>query len=176
MTLKKFHNILYFNIFRFHCFCQYWVAKPIVAFLALVGRRDGIISKYRHERENWDDDLIRDLLNNPNGGISLFLTDRFMGMMEAAFVATFWNLVSALLQLDFYTWKYGMYSLMVIAVVMIFVSPSPEYLNDFRKFRSWSDAENRKFAIITLLVIAGIFLAFVGSLALYIPTAINNKP
>ena len=175
MTLKRFHNILYFNIFRFHCFCQYWIAKPILRILALVGPRDGIVSRYRDKRENWDDDLIRDLLNNPKGGTSLFLTDRFMGGMEAASAVTFWNLVSALLQLDFYTWRYGVIILVVAYAVTILVSPTPEYLNDFREFRSWSVRESRKFAVITLLVVICIFLAFVSSLAWYISIAISNK-
>ena len=176
MTLKRFHNILYFNIFRFHCFFQYWVAKPILAIMAPVARHGGVISRYRDEHENWDDDLIRDLLNNPKGGTSLFLTDRFMGGMEAASAVTFWNLVSALLQMNFYTWKYGMWILAAAAVVTILVSPTPEYLNDFREFRSWSVRESRKFAVITLLVVICIFLAFVSSLAWYISIAISNKP
>jgi len=175
MSFKKFYNILYFNIFRFHCYCQYWVAKPILAFLALVGRRDGIISRYRDESENWDDDLIRDVLNNPKGGISLFLTARFIGGMEAAVVFTFWNLVSALTQLDFYTWRYGVIFVVVVYVVTIFFFHH-EYLDDFQEFKSWSVGESRKFAIITLLVVSGICLAFVSSFVLYMSIAISNKP
>lgn len=174
MTLKKFHNILYFNIFRFHCFCQYWVAKPILGILAPVARQGGVISRYRNRSENWEDDLIGDVLNNPKGGISLFLTDRFMGMIEAAFAFTFWNLASAIFQLDFLTWKYGAYFLMFVAVVSIFISPPYEYLDNFRKFRSWSMVENRKFVIITLLVVIGILLAFVGSTVFYFSVASNK--
>lgn len=173
MSMKKFHNILYFNIFRFHCFCQYWVAKPIYAFLKPI-RRGGILSGY-HENENRVDYEINDVLNNPKGGISLFLTDRFMGMMYGAFVFTFWNLACALLQLDIHTWKYGVIFLVVAGGVAIFVFHH-DYLSDFQEFRSWSISEKRKFTVITLLVISGIFLAFVGSLAWYISIAISNKP
>jgi hypothetical protein len=157
MSFKKFYNILYFNIFRFHCFCIY-------AFLALIGLR-----------ENWDDYSIDDVFKNPKGGTSLFLAARFIGTLDAAFVFTFWNAVCAFLRLDIYTWKYGVIFLGVAAVVANFVFHH-EHLRDFKEFRSWSAGKNRKFAIITLLVISGIFLAFVGSCALYLAIAISNKP
>jgi len=144
--------------------------------MAPVARHGGVISRYRDEHENWDDDLIRDLLNNPKGGTSLFLTDRFMGGLEAALVFTFWNLVSALLQLDFYTWRYGVIILVVAYAVTILVSPTPEYLNDFRKFRSWSVRESRRSVVITILVVICITLAFVSSFAWYMSIAISNKP
>ena len=172
MSLKKFYNILYFNIFRIHCFCQYWVAKPIFEFLKPI-RRGGILSGY-HENENKVDYEINDVLNNPKGGISLFLTAQFMGMMQASLVFTFWNLACALLQLDFYYWKYGAIFVGVVGVVANFAFPH-EYLSDFKTFRSWSISENRKFAIIAFLVISGICLAFVSSFALYMSIAISNK-
>jgi hypothetical protein len=150
------------------------VAKPILRILSLVGR-EGIISRYRDERENWDDDLIRDLLNNPKGGTSLFLAAGFIGTLDAAFVFIFWNLACALLQLDFYLWKYGAIFLGVVGVAASFVFDH-EYLKDFQEFRSWSAEENRKFAIITLMVVSSILLAFVSSIVWYISIAISNKP
>jgi hypothetical protein len=175
MSLKKFYNILFFNIFRFHCFCQYWVAKPIFALLN-PSRFDGVLSRPLHEGENWHDYLIDDVLNNPKGGISLFLTGRFMGVMEAALVFTLWNLLCASLRLDFYYWKLGAYFLMLASVITILISYQPEYLNDFREFRSWSSSERRKFVLITLLVVIGICSAFVSSLAFYLSFAISLKP
>lgn len=166
MSLKKFYNIVYFNIFRFHCFCQNWVAKPV--------ERGGILSGY-YDNENRVDYEINDVLNDLKGEISLFLTDRFMGVMQVAFAMIFLNLVYALLQLDFYYWKYGLIFLGVVCVVASFAFHH-EYLSDFKEFSSWSVNENRKFAVITLLVIVFNCLAFVGSCALYLSIAISNKP
>jgi len=169
MSLRKFHIILYFNIFRFHCFCTSWIAKRRYTFLKLSGLVGAKGRRYKND--NGDDDLTNDL----QAGFSLFLTDRFMGMLYAFVGITLWNLVAALLQMNFYSWKYGLFFWMAVTLLSILLI-NHEYLKDFKKFRSWSVNESRNFAIITLLVVCGIFFALIGSFGWYLSIAIGNKP
>jgi hypothetical protein len=128
----------------------------------------------RHGREDWNDYLVDGVLNNPKGGISIFITDRFIGLLYACIIFIPWNLVASLLQLEFQSWKYGMYFLMIVGVFLIFVFPH-EYLSDFKEFKLWPENERRKFDMITVLIIIVIFAAWIGSFTLYMSTAINKS-
>ncbi len=163
MTLKRIHNIIYFNVFRFHCFGQFSVAIPIFFLVKRVGL-DSLMS-LKYERRDWDAYLVK-VLNDPKGGISLFLTDRFMGMLYASVALTAWNLFCGLLQLEFSSWKFGLVLIGVVGLIAIFVIDH-DYLSDFREFESWSVNEKRKFLVITLLTVGGILYALVASLFWY---------
>lgn len=128
----------------------------------------------RHENEDGGDYLINDVASSTKGGISLYLADRFMGILYASVMLIVCNLVSALLQLDIHFWKYGIYFWFIVLVLSIFAF-NDKYLDDFKEFKSWSENESRKFAIITLGTVSGIFLALISSLAWYISIAINNS-
>jgi hypothetical protein len=171
MSLKEFINVLYFNIFRFHCYLQSLTARPIYGFIKMIGL-DRVMTR-RHGTVDWDEYLIDEVLNDQKGGISLFLTERFIGVMEGAILLTFWNLVCSFLRLDFYYWRYGVIFITVIGVVINFVIDP--FSNDFRKFKSWSPGKARKFAIVTLLVITGIFIVCACSFAVYMSIAISNS-
>jgi hypothetical protein len=164
MTLRKFHNILYFNIFRFHCFCTGWLTKPRYSFLELNGLNG--VSDRRRENDSCDGDF--------QSWVSLGLTDRFMGTLEGSVILTLWNLIGALLRLDLHSWKYGIYFCLVVGVLSIFAF-NHEYVDDFKEFKSWSGNESRKFVIITLLTVIGILSALISSFALYASIAFNNS-
>lgn len=164
MTIRKLHNIIYFNVYQFYCFCFFWLGKPRYSFLKLNGL-DGAKDKPQQD----DDD---DSVNSVRGRLAISLTDRFMGALYFCIVLIPWNLVTSLLQLEPQTWKYGLYFLIAVGVVAIFAF-NHEYKSDFKKFRSWSKNERRKYAVITLLIISGIFTALIGSFVLHLSLLTN---
>ncbi len=174
MNFRKLYNIIYFNIFRFHCFMFYKMAQPFYALLKLLGL-DGIMSKH-HKHENWEDYLLNEVLNDPEKGVSLFLTERIMGILQASLIITLWNLASALFSLNFDYWKYGVYFFLIAGVLVggYFIL-NHDHLSDFKEFRSWSVSESRKFATLTVLVIICKLLAFFGSTVLYLTIPIGGK-
>lgn len=172
MTLKTFYNLIYFNIFKFHCFFQYWVASIIFSSVKLTGL--GGLAASHHKRDDWDKYLIEEVLNSPEMGVSKFMTDRFMAVLECCLILILWNLISSLFQINFDYWKNGMILIGVLVAIAGFFYP--EYLKDFKKFEAWAPIQKRKYEIVTFLTVTGIFTVFVLSFILNLSVAIGNKP
>jgi hypothetical protein len=82
------------------------------------------------------------------------------------------NLIGGLLRLPSDSfWFYGMVGAGLLALVISYqLAPTDtrKYLMDFKKFESSSKAKKRKWALLTFLVVTGIWAVFICSLVYYL--------
>ena len=161
-------NIVYYNIFRFECFTQDLVGLPISAAAEFLG-----LTKLYTERtsKDWEEE-IQKVLNDPKGGVSLYISGILATTLVGLMLLTLLNFVCAglKLHLDPY-WMYGGMAAVVLSVAIswhLFSTDRKKYLDDFRSFALWPKARKRKSALITVAIVLTVWLAFIGSFAYYL--------
>lgn len=173
-NLRERINLFYYNIFKFECFTQYLIAYPIYAVIRITGL--GRLAAKRIEKENWDEYLIS-VLNDPKGGISLYIAGLQVGILSMLLLLTLLNVVCALLQIkDDVFWYYGMIVAAILAVaISSYIAPSDhkKYLNDFKRFELMSKAKKRKSALLTFLIVIGICSIFIGNFIFYLRSLVH---
>ena len=173
-SLQRKINLFYYNIFRFERFTQYLVSYPINSGIKLTGLGNAMAR--RSGEENWDEHILN-LLNDPKGGISL----NFAGMQVTAHLTvlflSFLNFFCGLLRLPGDTfWFYGMFPVFILALVLsYYAAPTnrKKYLKDFKEFESMPKAWKRKSALLTFLIIIGVWLTFIASFVFFLRNSVS---
>ncbi|MFN2392213.1 MAG: hypothetical protein ABR566_09610 [Pyrinomonadaceae bacterium] len=173
-NLRERINLFYYNIFKFECFTQYLIAYPMYLIVKITGL--GKVLAKRSVKENWNE-YILSILNDPKGGISLHIAGIQVGILSMLLLLTLLNVVCGSLQIKSDTfWYYGMIVAAILAVVISsYAAPSnhKKYLNDFKKFESMSKAKKRKSALLTFLIVIGIWSVFIGSFIFYLRSLVH---
>ncbi len=173
-NLRERINLFYYNIFKFECFTQYLIAYPMYLIVKITGL--GKVLAKRSGKENWDEYIIS-VLNSPKGGISLHIAGLQVTVLSGLLLLSLLNVICGLLQLDLHTfWFYGGVVAVILAVVISnYAAPSDhrKYLKDFKRFESMPKAEKRKSALLTFLIVIGIWSIFIGSFIFYLRSLVD---
>lgn len=172
-NLQERINLFYYNIFKFECFTQYLIAYPVYSVVRITGL--GKIMAKRSGKE-WDEYIIS-VLNSPEGGVSLQIAGLQVGVLCLLLMLTLLNVVCILLQIkgDNFWFYGGVVAVIFSVVISYFAAPSnhKKYLKNFKRFESMSKAEKRKSALLTFLIVIGIWAIFIGSFIYYLRSLIN---
>lgn len=167
-NLRQRINLFYYNLFRFERFTQNLISYPIDCFVRFTGLGKKLAK--RSGRENWDE-YIRSVLNNPKGGISLNMAGNQVIAHLLVLFITPWNIFCGLARPPHNIYWAGWVVIGILAFsISFYIAPDDpkRYLKDFRKFESMPKVQKRNSALVTLLIVIGIWSFFVVSFIYYL--------
>jgi hypothetical protein len=169
-------NLFYYNIFRFECYAQYVIGYPVSKLVKLVGLKENIERRARIKQPTYDlDEYALSTLNDPRGGVSLLSSGMHVTVLVILALFTLLNLIGGIWRLGVPTfWTYGAIVSAVIGVVVsnFFLAPTDrtKYLKDFREFEKRSRKQKRTDALVTFVLVIGIWSVFILSSWFYFQT------
>ncbi|MBK8303948.1 MAG: hypothetical protein IPK98_11315 [Chloracidobacterium sp.] len=117
------------------------------------------------------EEYSRNFSTTLRGGPSLVFAGMHVTSLATALLISMLNLVSVILKFPKTMHLYGLFVVVVIAIPasVFFLAPTDrkKYLQDFEEFESRSLGEKRKWALITLSIILGIWIICILSFVVF---------
>ena len=162
-------NLFYYTLFRFERFTQNLISKPMHSGVKFIGLNDTMAE--RTGREDWDDHIM-DVLNDPKGGFSVHFTGLHITLLLTLFCLALFCLLCTLFGVfGDNVWYVGMVACAALGFLTShFVAPldPKNFLKDFKRFEALPKVTKRKHALLTFLIVIGIWIVFVLSFVYYL--------
>lgn len=161
MTLKEIHRIIYYFTFRFHVAVLFWLpdSSSTIPSIDFRDRLDG--------KDSGSDAQDVEEAGSLRFDWASYLTERLMGSLYMGVLIIPLNLIAAVSGIGFDLWKYGLFFLMAVYVVSMFLFKFDSRYN-FRQFKSLSKSQSRLYAGVTAVLVTVIILCVIGSTLLFV--------